>query len=181
MKSVQLIGSWDNFSTWYTMRQDVRRGRGQWRGCYSFKDIISREEPSTRKPTRNGGLNMGDTYYYYVSHFFLPHCAPKTRFLHHCLPAVRSRRLYRNTRSFATCNNSLSLYARPDCQHSPRTCRADPEAPQRFGQFTPARIIHDNGPRSSIHYPSSSTCTCSQYCDSSPRLGFIFVAESLFQ
>lgn len=51
------------------MRQDLRRGRGQWRGCYSFKDIISREEPSSRKPTRNGGLNMGDTYYYYVSHF----------------------------------------------------------------------------------------------------------------
>ncbi|OAQ62312.1 hypothetical protein VFPPC_07053 [Pochonia chlamydosporia 170] len=47
------------------MKQDLRRGRGQWRGCYSFKDIISRDEPSHGTSTRNGGLRMGNTYYYY--------------------------------------------------------------------------------------------------------------------
>ncbi|EXU97270.1 hypothetical protein X797_009547 [Metarhizium robertsii] len=47
------------------MKQDVRRGRGQWRGCYSFKDIISHDESSSHSSTRNGGLKMGDTYYYY--------------------------------------------------------------------------------------------------------------------
>ncbi|UNI16302.1 hypothetical protein JDV02_002745 [Purpureocillium takamizusanense] len=64
VQSVQLIGSWDNFSTCYTMRRDVRRGRGQWRGCYSFKDIVCDDVAASAAP-RNGGLKMGATYYYY--------------------------------------------------------------------------------------------------------------------
>ncbi|KND91660.1 hypothetical protein TOPH_03763 [Tolypocladium ophioglossoides CBS 100239] len=64
VQSVQLIGSWDNFSTCYTMKRDVRRGRGQWRGCYSFKDIVCEDKAITGF-RRNGGLKMGATYYYY--------------------------------------------------------------------------------------------------------------------
>ncbi|KAJ6441660.1 aldehyde dehydrogenase [Purpureocillium lavendulum] len=64
VQSVQLIGSWDNFSACYTMRRDVRRGRGQWRGCYSFKDIVCDDVAPSTAP-RNGGLKMGATYYYY--------------------------------------------------------------------------------------------------------------------
>jgi hypothetical protein len=48
------------------MERDIRRDRGQWRGCYSFKDIIC-DGDSGSVPKRNGGLKMGATYYYYVS------------------------------------------------------------------------------------------------------------------
>lgn len=46
------------------MERDIRRDRGQWRGCYSFKDIIC-DGDSGSIPRRNGGLKMGHTYYYY--------------------------------------------------------------------------------------------------------------------
>lgn len=48
------------------MERDVRRDRGQWRGCHSFKDIICDGDGGS-VPKRNGGLKMGQTYYYYVS------------------------------------------------------------------------------------------------------------------
>lgn len=64
--SVQLLGSWDNFSTRYPMERDLRRGKDQWRGCYSFKDIIC-DGDGAGSPKRNGGLKMGQEYWYYVS------------------------------------------------------------------------------------------------------------------
>ncbi|KAK4241690.1 hypothetical protein C8A03DRAFT_40911 [Achaetomium macrosporum] len=42
----------------------LRRDRGQWRGCYTFKDITCEGEAGSI-PKRNGGLKMGHTYYYY--------------------------------------------------------------------------------------------------------------------
>jgi hypothetical protein len=48
------------------MERDSRRARGQWRGCYTFKDITC-EGDSGSIPKRDGGLKMGHTYYYYVS------------------------------------------------------------------------------------------------------------------
>ncbi|OBT55729.1 hypothetical protein VE04_03920 [Pseudogymnoascus sp. 24MN13] len=63
-RSVQLIGSWDNFSKRYPMEKDARRGHGEWRGCYSFKDIIC-DGDTANSAKRNGGLKMGQTYYYY--------------------------------------------------------------------------------------------------------------------
>ncbi|KAK5997441.1 hypothetical protein PT974_02798 [Cladobotryum mycophilum] len=46
------------------MERDIRRGHGQWRGCYSFKNIVC--EDSVRSDCkRSGGLKMGHTYYYY--------------------------------------------------------------------------------------------------------------------
>ncbi|KAM0272269.1 hypothetical protein ACHAQH_008741 [Verticillium albo-atrum] len=46
------------------MERDVRRDRGQWRGCYSFKDIVCDDDNGAGRK-RNGGLKMGHTYYYY--------------------------------------------------------------------------------------------------------------------
>ncbi|PHH61139.1 hypothetical protein CDD81_756 [Ophiocordyceps australis] len=64
VQTVELIGSWDNFSSCYTMKRDVRRGQGQWRGCYSFKNIVC-DDTALKRTKRNGGLKMGATYYYY--------------------------------------------------------------------------------------------------------------------
>ncbi|KZL80765.1 hypothetical protein CI238_09169, partial [Colletotrichum incanum] len=60
-----LVGSWDNFSKPYTMEQDIRRDRGQWRGCHTFKDIVLDDELGAKDTKRSGGLKMGHTYYYY--------------------------------------------------------------------------------------------------------------------
>ncbi|KAK4248376.1 hypothetical protein C7999DRAFT_31140 [Corynascus novoguineensis] len=64
VKAVHLIGSWDNFTRGYTMERDSRRDRGQWKGCYSFKDITCEGEAGSI-PKRDGGLKMGHTYYYF--------------------------------------------------------------------------------------------------------------------
>ncbi|KAL2271802.1 hypothetical protein VTJ83DRAFT_1173 [Remersonia thermophila] len=64
VKTVHLIGSWDNFTKPYTMERDTRRDRGQWRGCYNFQDI-THEEDGSNASKRSGGLRMGNTYYYY--------------------------------------------------------------------------------------------------------------------
>ncbi|TPX18545.1 uncharacterized protein E0L32_011583 [Thyridium curvatum] len=64
INSVHLVGSWDNFSKPYLMERDSRRSRGQWRGCYTFKDIMCDGHDSTIAK-RDGGLKMGETYYFY--------------------------------------------------------------------------------------------------------------------
>ncbi|KAH6624408.1 hypothetical protein B0J18DRAFT_409863 [Chaetomium sp. MPI-SDFR-AT-0129] len=46
------------------MERDSRRDRGQWKGCYTFKDITC-EGDAGSVPKRDGGLRMGHTYYYY--------------------------------------------------------------------------------------------------------------------
>lgn len=56
IRSVKLLGSWDNFTNEHNMERDSRRHCGQWRACHSFKE--------------SGGLKMGETYFYYVSIFF---------------------------------------------------------------------------------------------------------------
>ncbi|PTB38424.1 hypothetical protein M441DRAFT_251830 [Trichoderma asperellum CBS 433.97] len=64
VQSVRLIGSWDNFTMCYSMERDARRGHGQWRGCFTFQNIVCDDEnPHHNK--RSGGLKMGHTYYYY--------------------------------------------------------------------------------------------------------------------
>ncbi|RDW59996.1 hypothetical protein BP5796_11602 [Coleophoma crateriformis] len=47
------------------MERDIRRARDQWRGCYTFDDIICDGEGANAVPRRSGGLKMGCTYYYY--------------------------------------------------------------------------------------------------------------------
>lgn len=54
----------------YAMERDVRRGQGQWKGCYSFRNIVCDENNiSGSQNRRDGGLKMGHTYYYYVRLF----------------------------------------------------------------------------------------------------------------
>ncbi|KAL4893763.1 hypothetical protein BDV59DRAFT_177098 [Aspergillus ambiguus] len=65
VKSVKLLGSWDNFSKPYIMARDKRVGPGQWRGCHSFTDIVCDGSPRNMSSSRSGGLKMGGTYWYY--------------------------------------------------------------------------------------------------------------------
>ncbi|KAK1146944.1 hypothetical protein N8T08_002271 [Aspergillus melleus] len=65
IKSVKLLGSWDNFSKPYYMERDRRIGSGHWRGCHTFTDIICDGSPTNIGPARSGGLKMGGTYWYY--------------------------------------------------------------------------------------------------------------------
>ncbi|KAJ5409339.1 uncharacterized protein N7487_003698 [Penicillium crustosum] len=63
VRSVKLLGSWDNFSKQYVMERDTRVGPGHWRGCHTFTDIIGDGPDKTQ--WRTGGLKMGGTYWYY--------------------------------------------------------------------------------------------------------------------
>lgn len=67
VRTVELLGSWDNFSKPYPMERDARRSNRHWAGCYRFDDIVydGTEEALTAK--RNGGLKMGGSYWFYVS------------------------------------------------------------------------------------------------------------------
>ncbi|CAL5866892.1 uncharacterized protein PFLUO_LOCUS1103 [Penicillium psychrofluorescens] len=75
VRSVKLLGSWDNFSKPYAMERDRRVGAGVWRGCHTFTDIMGDGPPNDRSQWRTGGLKMGATYWYYylldddVEHF----------------------------------------------------------------------------------------------------------------
>ncbi|CAG8407970.1 unnamed protein product [Penicillium salamii] len=63
VRSVKLLGSWDNFSRKYAMERDSRVGPGHWRGCHTFTDMIGDGPDKTE--WRTGGLKMGGTYWYY--------------------------------------------------------------------------------------------------------------------
>ncbi|KAJ5488291.1 hypothetical protein N7453_011745 [Penicillium expansum] len=63
VRSVKLLGSWDNFSKQYVMERDTRVGPGHWRGCHTFTDMIGDGPDKTQ--WRTGGLKMGGTYWYY--------------------------------------------------------------------------------------------------------------------
>ncbi|KAJ5788964.1 uncharacterized protein N7518_005975 [Penicillium psychrosexuale] len=63
VRSVKLLGSWDNFSKQYAMERDLRVGPGNWRGCHTFTDMIGDGPDKTQ--WRTGGLKMGGTYWYY--------------------------------------------------------------------------------------------------------------------
>ncbi|MCJ1250778.1 hypothetical protein MMC30_008006 [Trapelia coarctata] len=62
---VTVLGSWDNFRKPYPMKRDCRMGRGHWRGCHSFTDIICDGDCLKAEGGRDGGLKMGGTYWYY--------------------------------------------------------------------------------------------------------------------
>ncbi|TDZ68237.1 hypothetical protein CTRI78_v002233 [Colletotrichum trifolii] len=47
------------------MERDIRRDRGQWRGCHTLKDVVADDESGAMDNKRSGGLKMGQTYYYY--------------------------------------------------------------------------------------------------------------------
>ena len=62
---MDLLGSWDNFSKRYPMEQDTRKGKGHWRGCHTFKNIICDGDLQHMVEARDGGLKMGGKYWYY--------------------------------------------------------------------------------------------------------------------
>ena len=48
------------------MQKDSRTGRGHWRGCHSFQNIICDGDSLNTTGSRDGGLMMGGKYWYYV-------------------------------------------------------------------------------------------------------------------
>jgi hypothetical protein len=67
------------------MERDLRRGQGEWKGCYTFKDIIASDQDQDLAKIRNGGLKMGATYYYYVSTSAL-HISSPSSYIVSCFP-----------------------------------------------------------------------------------------------
>ncbi|KAL4913500.1 hypothetical protein BDW62DRAFT_160588 [Aspergillus aurantiobrunneus] len=65
VRSVKLLGSWDNFTKPYVMERDRRIGAGYWRGCHTFTNITCDGVSNNMVPARSGGLKMGATYWYY--------------------------------------------------------------------------------------------------------------------
>ncbi|KAF2124773.1 hypothetical protein P153DRAFT_390241 [Dothidotthia symphoricarpi CBS 119687] len=65
LRSVVLLGSWDNFAKPYLLKLDTRRGRCLWKGCFTFADIICDGDLDNLSPKRDGPLKMGGTYWYY--------------------------------------------------------------------------------------------------------------------
>jgi hypothetical protein len=64
-RTVELLGSWDNFTHAYRMEHDRRRGTGFWSGCFKFENIIFDGDSSNWNKPRTGGLKQGGTYWYY--------------------------------------------------------------------------------------------------------------------
>ncbi|KAF2757130.1 hypothetical protein EJ05DRAFT_56582 [Pseudovirgaria hyperparasitica] len=65
VRTVELLGSWDNFSSPYNMKRDRRKGLGHWTGCYRFKNIICDGDIEHLTNKREGGLLMGGIYWFY--------------------------------------------------------------------------------------------------------------------
>ncbi|KAF2026225.1 hypothetical protein EK21DRAFT_74653, partial [Setomelanomma holmii] len=65
LRTLVLLGSWDNFTRPYSLEVDARRGRNHWRGCFTFSDIICDGDLKDLAPKRDGPLKMGGTYWYY--------------------------------------------------------------------------------------------------------------------
>lgn len=65
VRTVELLGSWDNFNVPYCMHHDRRRGNGFWSGCFKFENIIYDGDNLKWSKPRNGGLRQGGTYWYY--------------------------------------------------------------------------------------------------------------------
>ena len=64
-RTVELLGSWDNFSQPYRMHHDRKRGKTFWSGCFRFQNIIFDGDKDNWSRARNGGLKQGGTYWYY--------------------------------------------------------------------------------------------------------------------
>lgn len=63
--SVEILGSWDNFTKPYQLKRDRKTGPGQWRGCHTFENITCDGDTLHSSTSRDGGLKMGGTYWYY--------------------------------------------------------------------------------------------------------------------
>ncbi|TKX19625.1 hypothetical protein C1H76_8197 [Elsinoe australis] len=64
-RTVELYGSWDNFSQPWRLHRDTLRGRSFWTGCHKFENIVfDGIKPDWNKP-RNGALKQGGRYWYF--------------------------------------------------------------------------------------------------------------------
>lgn len=64
-RTVDLFGSWDNFSQPHAMKRDTQLGPGEWTGCHTFSNIICDGDPTASVTARQGGLRQGGRYWYY--------------------------------------------------------------------------------------------------------------------
>lgn len=64
VRSVEMKGSWDNFQKVYQLKRDGQTGH--WRGCHAFESIVCDGVTLDASASRDGGLKMGGTYWYYV-------------------------------------------------------------------------------------------------------------------
>ncbi|KAK4545191.1 hypothetical protein LTR36_003370 [Oleoguttula mirabilis] len=65
VRTIELLGSWDNFTQPYQMHHDRRRGKGSWSGCFKFANIIFDGDTTCWTKPRSGGLKQGGVYWYY--------------------------------------------------------------------------------------------------------------------
>ena len=65
VRTVELLGSWDNFTQPYRMHHDRRRGTGFYSGCFKFHNIIFDGDGARWTRPRTGGLKQGRVYWYY--------------------------------------------------------------------------------------------------------------------
>ncbi|KAK0856332.1 hypothetical protein LTS02_010683 [Friedmanniomyces endolithicus] len=65
IRTIELLGSWDNFTRPYQMHHDRRRGTGTWTGCFRFDNIVFDGDTTAWNKPRSGGLKQGGVYWYY--------------------------------------------------------------------------------------------------------------------
>jgi hypothetical protein len=65
--TVELLGSWDNFTRPYQLKRDSRRSPDTWTGCFTFHNIVCDGDLSDTSNKREGALKQAGTYWYYVS------------------------------------------------------------------------------------------------------------------
>ncbi|TKA68708.1 hypothetical protein B0A49_03241 [Cryomyces minteri] len=65
VRSVELLGSWDNFTRPYPMERDLRKSSKHWSGCFKFSSIVFDGDTTSTSKRRNGGLKQGGTYWYF--------------------------------------------------------------------------------------------------------------------
>ncbi|KAF2149888.1 hypothetical protein K461DRAFT_323406 [Myriangium duriaei CBS 260.36] len=63
--TVELLGSWDNFSRPYRLRRDFSRGKGTWAGCHTFDNIVFDGDTLDWSKPRIGALKQSGRYWYY--------------------------------------------------------------------------------------------------------------------
>lgn len=123
------------------MERDLRRTKGEWRGCHNFDKIICDGDLPTSSE-RRGGLKMGQRYYYYVSARYrlgiLLTCAYKI--------VVRDKRFNRDLRPLIAYYNSLPIPPWPDSQHIGRARGASDKVKECFNELSTKRGLQDDGP-----------------------------------
>lgn len=141
------------------MERDYRRGKGQWKGCHAFRDIL--RDGKLPSKTRNGGLTMGSTYYYYVSNHIPTRRGLTTSSVlllyksYNILPGLREANAYqvrarrysgssRRDNAFYSC---VSILARADSQLPGRASAEKSPSTQRLSELYAYHRLSSPRPR----------------------------------